>query len=297
MSLLPQLLINALITGSIYALAAAGLTLTYVAFRVLNFGHGVLVMSGAYLFYALSIQGGISSIPLLTLALLLGAFIVSFFVDKFFISPFSKLHPVLPFISTLALAILVESSISMIFGVNVLSLTTGMSDLLELPFDLSLTTTQGIFTGCSVLLLVSLSLYLVYSDFGKQLQALSESPTYLASIGVSVRSRRMVAFFIAVVLAFLSGIFLGFETNLQPLMGSTIMIKAFAAMVLGGMTSLGGAVLGAYLLSTVESLAIGLDFGAFSIPASYRDSISLLFVLFVLLVKPEGIFVKKKRVS
>ena len=144
---------------------------------------------------------------------------------------------------------------------------------------------------------MSLSLYLVYSDFGKQLQALSESPTYLASIGVSVRSRRMVAFFIAVVLAFLSGIFLGFETNLQPLMGSTIMIKAFAAMVLGGMTSLGGAVLGAYLLSTVESLAIGLDFGAFSIPASYRDSISLLFVLFVLLVKPEGIFVKKKRVS
>jgi branched-chain amino acid transport system permease protein len=206
-------------------------------------------------------------------------------------------HPILPFVSTLALAILTEASISMIFGVNVLSLSTEMSDLIALPLDLSLTVMQGYFVAVSLMTLCALAFYLNKSLFGKQLLALAESPTYLASLGISIDNRRSVTFFLAVVLAFFAGIFLGFETNLQPMMGSSIMIKAFAAMVLGGMTSLGGAIFGAYLLAIIESLLIGLDFGVFSVPASYRDSVSLVFVMFVLLVRPQGLFAKRGRIA
>jgi branched-subunit amino acid ABC-type transport system permease component len=290
LSLLPQLLLNALTTGSLYALAATGMTLTYISFRVLNFAHGALVMIGAYLFYAFTVQAVLPSVMLTTMALILVGYLCAWFVHRCFFAPFITIHPVLPCISTLALAMLIEATISMVFGVSVLSLSTEVHDAIVLPLQLSLTNLQCFFISTSIVSLSVLTLYIRHSSFGRQLQALAESPTYLAALGVPVMWRQRATLFIAVLLAFFAGIFLGFETNLQPLMGSSIMIKACAAMVVGGMTSLRGAILGAYVIAIAESLIVGLDLGAWSIPASYRDTVALVLVLCILLLKPAGLF-------
>ena len=88
---------------------------------------------------------------------------------------------------------------------------------------------------------------------------------------------------------------IGFETNLQPTMGQSYTIKPFAAMVLGGTGNVWGAVAGAYLLGLIENLSIGLNLGAFSLPAGYKDAFAYLLILLVLLFKPEGIFRPRAR--
>jgi branched-subunit amino acid ABC-type transport system permease component len=295
LSLLPQLLLNALTTGSLYALAATGMTLTYISFRVLNFAHGALVMIGAYLFYALTVQVVLPSVLLSAMALVLVGYLCAWFVHRCFFAPFIAIHPVLPCISTLALAMLIEATISMLFGVSVLSLSTEVHDAITLPFQLSLTNVQCFFIVTSIVSLSAIALYVRHSSFGRQLQALAESPTYLAALGVSIAWRQRATLFIAILLAFFAGIFLGFEANLQPLMGSSIMIKACAAMVVSGMTSLYGAILGSFIIAFAESLIVGLDLGVWSIPASYRDTVALVLVLCILLLKPAGLFRNKGR--
>ena len=98
-------------------------------------------------------------------------------------------------------------------------------------------------------------------------------------------------------LAAYAGVLVGYETNMQPTMGSAYTIKAFAAMVLGGLGNLWGTVLGSYLLGLVENLSIGLDFGGYSIPAGYKDAFAFMIILCVLLFRPQGLFTRHKRIT
>ncbi|RIK99786.1 MAG: branched-chain amino acid ABC transporter permease, partial [Proteobacteria bacterium] len=85
-------------------------------------------------------------------------------------------------------------------------------------------------------------------------------------------------------------VMVGYETNLQPTMGNAYTIKAFAAMILGGLGNIWGTIAGSYILGLVENLSIGLDFGGYSLPAGYKDAFAFVIILLVLLFKPEGIF-------
>ena len=82
---------------------------------------------------------------------------------------------------------------------------------------------------------------------------------------------------------------------MQPTMGNSYTIKAFAAMILGGLGNLWGTVIGAYILGLVENLSIGLEFGSFSIPAGYKDAFAFVIILLILIFKPEGLFSKRVR--
>ena len=94
-----------------------------------------------------------------------------------------------------------------------------------------------------------------------------------------------------------AGVLIGFDTSLQPTMGTVYTIKAFAAMMLGGLGNIWGAIIGAYLLGLVENISIGLDLGAYSIPAGYRDSFAFLLIVGVLIIRPQGLFGEKVRKS
>ncbi|MCO6429819.1 MAG: hypothetical protein J5J00_03080, partial [Deltaproteobacteria bacterium] len=123
MQILPQLLLNALISGSVYALTSAGLAVTYGLLRILNFAHGHILMLGAYFFYYAFVQLNLSLIP--AAALTAAAAIVLAVVSmSIFILPFSRYSYILPFITTLSLATILESVVSLLFGVNVKSLQT-----------------------------------------------------------------------------------------------------------------------------------------------------------------------------
>ena len=104
-----------------------------------------------------------------------------------------------------------------------------------------------------------------------------------------------LVFSVAVLLTVFGGVMIGYETNLQPTMGNSYTIKAFAAMILGGLGNIWGAVAGSYILGVIENFSIGLEFGSYSLPAGYKDAFAFLVILLVLLFKPSGLFNKRGR--
>jgi branched-subunit amino acid ABC-type transport system permease component len=294
MDILPQLLVNSLITGSIYALAASGLCLSFALLKILNFAHGHMMMLGAYMYllFALDLQQPIQFAALMTgiSMALIGAVILTVFVN-----PFTRYSPLLPFVTTLALASMVEAIVSMVFGVNVRSLSSG-EELSSIEFSgVFITPIQIIIIVSALVILTVMGLIIHGTGVGRRVRALAENSHASQTLGIRAQRINLSVFVVGTVLAAYAGVLVGYETNLQPTMGNAYTIKAFAAMILGGLGNIWGTVVGAYILGFVENMAIGLDFGGYSLPAGYKDAFAFLIILGVLLVRPQGLFGSSKR--
>jgi len=294
MEILPQLLVNALITGSLYALASFGLSLNYGLLRILHFAHGHFLMIGAYFFYLAwrEWEQGLLFSVIFSLALIV---IVSIFSLKIFVMPFLRYSIFLVFITTLALGIMLESAVSIYFGVNVKSLHRGALMESSQFAGIYITPIQIGIIITSVILLSLLAWLLHCSPYGRRIKAIRQNRYAAQGLGLSVDKAAYAVFILGSVLAAVAGIFIGFETNLQPTMGATYTIKAFAVMILGGLGNLWGTVLGAYLLALIENLSIGLTFWGYSLPAGYKDAFAFLIILLVLLFRPQGLFSARQR--
>lgn len=294
MEILPQLLVNALIAGSTYALASSGLALSYGILRILNFAHGHLMMLGAYLFYLLYVTGGqglfISGAGAGVMMSLVGALTLMIFV-----LPFSKFSTLMPFVTTLALSTILESLVAIFFGVNVKSLTIGAEiDSIEF-WGIYITPIQIVIITSAIILLSLLAFIIHGTSVGRRIRALSELEFAAETLGISSKRVQYGIFIVGVLFASYAGILVGFETNLQPTMGNSYTIKAFAAMTLGGLGNLWGTVIGSYILGLIENLSLGIDIGGYSIPAGYKDAFSFIVILGVLLFRPQGLFNRRAR--
>ena len=296
MEILPQLLVNALISGSIYALASSGLALTYGLLRILNFAHGHLMMVGAYTYYFASVQLG-TDVVLSALFTVLFIVLLSLVVFEIFILPFTKLSFLLTFVTTLALSTILESLVSMFFGVNVKSLTTGLDIRSIEIWSIYITPIQIIIIVSALVLLFITAFVMHVTSVGRRIRGLSEFPPGAQSLGVNKRRTSYLTFIVGTLLAAYVGVLVGYETNMQPTMGHAYTIKAFAAMILGGLGNIWGTIVGSYILGLVENLSIGLDFGPYSIPAGYKDAFAFLIILIVLLFRPQGLFNTRSRAS
>ncbi|MBN8549179.1 MAG: branched-chain amino acid ABC transporter permease [Deltaproteobacteria bacterium] len=296
MDILPQLLVNALIAGSIYALASSGLSLTYGLLRILNFAHGHIMMVGAYLFYWASAELGFGLFGSAIITIL-GTIVLGCLTLNVFVMPFSRFSFFLAFVTTLSLSIMLESIISMLFGVNVKSLTTGI-DISSYEIAGIYITPIQIVIIISALVLLSILAFVIHStSLGRRIRAVSEFRSGAEGMGISTTKVSYLVFIVGCLLAAYAGVLVGYETNLQPTMGNSYTIKAFAAMILGGLGNIWGTVAGSYILGLVENLSIGLDFGPYSIPAGYKDAFAFVIILVVLLFRPQGLFSRKGRVS
>jgi branched-chain amino acid transport system permease protein len=294
-TLLPQLLVNSLITGSIYALSAAGLALTFGVLRILNFAHGHIMMVGAYvfLFFLTRVESGLflSALGSICLMSLLGVMFL-----RIFISPFSK-STLLPFVTTVALGAIIESIVSLIFGVNVQSFSSSYATESYEVAGIFITLIQIIIIVSALILLFALGYVFHRTSLGLKIRAVAENASAAQALGISRRGIVTGAFIFSTVLAAYAGILVGYETNLQPTMGGAFSIKAFAAMVLGGLGNIWGTIAGAYILGLVENLSIGLDFWGYSLPSGYKDAFAFVIILIVLLLRPQGLFGSKGRAA
>lgn len=294
LDILPQLLANSLITGSIYALASAGLVLTFSLLRFLNFAHGHMMMVGAYTFFYFRVGRGLSVIPAALWSIVWTALLGSLILYVF-IRPFLARNSLLPLVTTIALGSILEALVSLKFGVAVRSLPLE-AGLQSIEWNGIFITPLQIFIITSALLLLSALAFIVHqTGLGRRIRAIAENGAAAESLGVSQPTIIFTIFITSVLLAAYSGILVGYETNLQPMMGSSYSIKAFAAMVLGGLGNIWGTIAGALLLGLVENLSIGLDLGAYSLPAGYKDAFAFLTILAILLLRPQGLFGSKGR--
>ena len=212
-----------------------------------------------------------------------------------FIRPFEGRSILLPLVSTLGCATILESLVAIFFGVNVKSLPGGwFAESIEIG-SVFVTPLQFFILSAAVIIPIILAIALRFAAYGRQVRAVAERSTAAEALGIIPLKVRFSVFLTASLLTTLGGIMVGFESNLTPTMGQGYILKAVAASVLGGLGNLWGTLAGSFILGFVENIAIGIDIGGFSLPSGYKDAFAFFVILIVLLVRPDGIFSLRRR--
>lgn len=281
--MLAQLTLSGLSQGAIYALVALSMTLVYRTTTIVNFAHGDFVMGGACVIYVTTALLGLSYLPaaLIALAVLFAAGI-SF--QTGLIRPIAMGPHLSMAMMTIALSYLFRGIARFIWGREIIPIPS--------PFTMDPVEVGGVIITAgdmAILATVAITLgafYFVFyhTNLGKKVQAAYQSERGAALVGINVGRLKTIIWGAGAAMGALGGILIAPVTLLYPDMGAGILIKAFAAMTLGGFGSLFGAVAGGLILGLGEVLA-----GAY-VSTALIDITGYLVIIVVLLVRPHGLF-------
>lgn len=291
-----QLLVNALIAGSLGALIAGGLALVYGILGIFNLALGQLVLIGGYATWWLHQSLGLPLLLAIPGGILLGG-IVTWGSYEIAVRPFEKRHPYLPLVTTIALSMILDSLILFLFEERPRSILTGSKNFLETTVA-RISLEQLVLILGTLLLMITAALMLHTTAIGRKIRATVQHSEAAQSIGISAALLHRGTFIMSGVLASLGGIYLGIDQNLSPTIGFPITIKAYAALIVGGKANLFGTILAAYLLALLEQLAIGIPWvsGTYISPG-YQSIVALLAIIIVLLLRPNGLFSSPTRTT
>jgi len=284
--LVAQLIWNGLVTGALIALVALGLTLIYGIAGFVQFAHGEIVALGAYNFMVFHKLLGWGIIPSGVTAIFI-IILIGLILEKFFFKPVREHDPMIPLVISIGLSIGLQALILIAFGPNILIISDQTFYSIPIFWEKILATPSQITAIImSILLMIGLGIFLKKSKIGKYLRAVASNKDVAQVFGMNIDNAMKWIFGIGAGLAALSGIFLGFEQNLEPLMGVHISVKAFSAVILGAVGSVRGAIIGAFLIGLAESLLVGLGI----IPSGFTAAIPFVILIGMLLLRPEGLF-------
>lgn len=287
MEVLIQQLINGLFIGSVYGLFAVGYTLVFGVLDILNLAHPAVFTLGGLVALWL-VEGAHLSIWAAFPLAVLFAGLLGILLDRVAFAPlrhradsyFSGL------ISSIAMAIIFESAALGIFGARTVRFPAGTVDIHIWRFSgVTVTSLQVEIVIVSVLLMVALTSFLHRTRIGKAIRAVAENERTARLLGIHVDAIIAWTFFISSALGGAAGILFGlYFDSLSPDMGRSIELKGLAVIVLGGMGSIPGAILGgvAFGLSEVMTVAI-------TGTSNLRDAVAFTVLFLILLVRPSGL--------
>jgi branched-chain amino acid transport system permease protein len=279
--------INGLMTGSIYVLVALGMVLIYGVMHVLNFAHGVFLMLGGYLchFFFTRLTGSYLMALLLSMAALA---LIGVVIERGVFRPLQgKLRNQV--IASLGLILVLENLAIAIWGPNALQLKVPTGERLIQLGELRFPLQHLLIIGVTALVVAALFAFLKWSRFGTALRATSQDRNAAMVVGIPVERMDMASFALGTALAALGGALVGPLFLVFPMMGDAPMVKGLAGILLGGMGSVPGAVIGGLLIGVTESVS------TLFLPTDYRDSIAFAVMVMILLVRPSGLFGVKVR--
>jgi branched-chain amino acid transport system permease protein len=283
MDLIINIIIGGLINGSTFALLAIGFSLIFGVARIVNFAHTAFYMVAAYCIYVVTqlmglhpIWGMVAAIILVTL---LG--MVSY---KFLINPIRE-HEGAVLIATIALAMIFQEVMSLIFTgtyLSVPSLIGGYFKLLGVKVFY-----QQLLTFCAALLIMAvLWVFLMRTNVGLAIRSTAQDREVANLMGINEARVAMITMGLSVALAGFTGAIIVPLTVLEPQMWTPPLIMMMAVVVLGGLGSLKGSFIGAYILGFTEALVVFLaPMGAY-----LKGPVALSIMILVLLIRPEGLF-------
>ncbi|OGA71633.1 MAG: branched-chain amino acid ABC transporter permease [Betaproteobacteria bacterium RIFCSPLOWO2_12_FULL_65_14] len=282
-SILGAAAINGLLLGGSYALVAVGLTLIYGVLHIINFAHGSLLMLAMYGVYFLLTKANVDPYAALPL-MVAGMFAAGYLMYRALIGRFSHGKDENILLITLGLAIVLENAALFFFTGDTQTITVSYSNkmvelgpaLVPLPKLVSFL--------ASLLLCGALALFIARTDTGKAIRAVAKERDGARLVGIDVEKMFAVAYGIGIACLGAAACLLMPSFYVAPTVGHLFVIVAFTIVVLGGMGSFVGALLGALIIGLTESLA-GLFFGE----ALGQIGIPLIFIL-ILLLRPTGLF-------
>ncbi len=283
-AVLTQLLMG-LTVGVNLVLVATGLTLVFGMMGVINFAHSALFMLGAYAGLSVYTRLGSFWLGLAVAPIVVG--LIGAGIERLLLRPLRVKFPdshLLPLLLTFGLGLFFEGAAKVVWGADIVSLDkpaalTGAVTLGRITFP-----TYWLFAlGAAAVLAALVWLVVERTSLGLSIRAATQDPTMAAVLGVNVRRLTTIVFALGSALAAAAGVILGTMTSLSPQMGGGIVLDAFIAIVIGGLGSFTGAIVGSLLLGQVQSFGVAL-FPAFHTPLVF------LVMAVVLVLRPSGLF-------
>ena len=281
-----QYILNGISQGCIYILLASGLTLIFGIMNVPNFAQGHLYMVGAYFGFYMVMSLAMNYWLAMILATIALGFI-GLFLFRFVFYPMRDAPEVNLFVAAMALLMILEGAALYLFGTETKWFVLPFSRKVLTLGDLSLPVQRVIVILGTLVVMIFLQLFIKKTSIGATLEATAQHREGAMLCGVKVARVSALAFMIGTGLAGIAGVLIGPAVLLEPTMGMGPLLVAFSAIVFGGMGSIPGAILGAFILGLVESLASGY------ISATYSLTFVFGIMILMLLFRPKGLLGKE----
>jgi branched-chain amino acid transport system permease protein len=285
MNELLQQILNGLAIGSVYTLVALGLTVVFGILGIAHFAHGSLAMFGGYLTFVFSTSMGLSFFASIALAMPVGA-VMGMLIERLAYRPVRDAPHINAFIIALGLTMMLEGGNLLLFGADQVIIQTPYQQVFDFG-GIFVAQLRMVVIVTAVTLVAVVTLLLLKTKTGKSVRAVAQNRHAAVLMGVNVNFVSSVVFAISSALGVAAGALIGALLALAPGVGESFAVKGFAVLILGGLGSLPGAILGGLVLGVSESLAAGF------LSSAYKDVISFLIMILVLLVMPQGLMGKK----
>lgn len=286
--MIQQLILNTIIASSIYTLIGIGFAVIYRTVRFFHFAHGLVYAAAAYftyLFHKLFSFPVYIAIPLaIALASILGCG-----MEIAVYRPLRRKYasPMVLLLASLGMYIVLQNTISMIFGDDTKSIRSGVVREGLPVFGARITPIQILIIGTSILLVIAVALWLKYAKMGKAIRAVANDPELAEISGIDSDMVILWIFAIGSALAGVAGILVAMDVDMTPTMGMNALMMGVVAVIIGGVGSIPGVALGALLLGLAQHL------GVWKISSQWQDAIAFVILFVFLLVRPQGFLGRK----
>lgn len=279
-----QLFVNGIAVGSVIALAAVGLTLTYGILRLSNFAHGDFMTLGAYFTWLANTAAGINIWLSMMLGAVgtVGAMLLS---EKIIWSPMRdrRATSTTLIIISIGLALFIRNGIIFIWGGSNQSYDLPVVSAIEF-FGIRIAFYRILVVIMAILAIVALHLLLQNTKIGKAMRAVADNVDLARVTGINVERVVIWTWVIAGSLTALGGGMYGLITAVRPNMGWFLILPMFASVILGGIGNPYGAIAGALIIGLVQELSVPF------LGSEYKLGVALLMMIVVLLIRPQGLF-------
>jgi branched-chain amino acid transport system permease protein len=290
-----QQLVNAIVLGSVLTLFSLGLSLAWGTLDVLNLAHGALFVFAGYLAYELTKSTSLPFVPILVIAMAgagAAAVVMELVTFRWIRSRFTvkRQAELSMLVASIGASIIVNQFVANRTGNQ--GFSPGERLFAVHRYDvigLKITNIQILIVVATVLIAIALDLWVDRSRHGRAIRALAYDPGTAELLGVNVNVLSAATMFLSGALAGLAGVLLAVNIAGQDIAtGEYYLLTAFAILIVGGVGSIRGAMLAAYLIAIAETAVVAYG------PAEYRDGVAFLLILLVLLVRPQGLFARRR---
>jgi len=271
-------IVNGLLLGSLYGLFGLGLAFAFGIMRIVNVAHGEFIVLAAFLGMGLFQAFGLNPV-LLTLVVALVGFVVGYCLQFGVLNRVLDKDPMAPLLITFGLSIMLRNLMVEVFGAN--SQTIDIGAIRMAGFEvagLNIGVLPLVIASVSVSLFVALQLMLSRTAFGRQLQATSDDPEIAQVFGIDYRRMYGIAMGIAVAMAAIAGVLLAMRSAFTPFSGADRLLIAFEVVIIGGLGSIWGALLGGLLLGVAHLVGLKIASGSGLLFAHLTFFLILIFL-------------------
>jgi len=285
-----QLLVQGLAVGSVYSLVALGFVLIYKASGVINFAQGEFLMLGAYLCLSFLVQANLPLWAALALTIVVMA-LAALILERLVLRPLIGEPVISILMATIGLALVFKSATAVAWGTQLRSFPAIFPDM---PLKLGQVIISQVYIwtfGTAMLLRVAFALFFKFTRLGIAMRATANSHQVALSMGISVKSIFALSWAISAVVSAIGGVLIG-SINGVNITFSDFGLKVFPAVILGGLDSIPGAVIGGLVVGILENLSGGYLSRVFG--GGVKEVAPFVFLVIILMVKPYGLFGTKE---